>query len=1005
MPRVEFSRNSLEVRIAAAESGRIAISLAGQEKPDVIAMQQDAVCAWVSDRVPSQPPTDVHALPPVLSRLTLDIRSPELHAEAWEQWMQTGARKRNIQSIVRATRVTPRVSQIKFSPPLRLLVCDAKDAPDLLNAIRNVFGPRWDAEVAGAYVGAAGELEKVDRFDALPFGWPLVDILHLCRLRPNATEQEQLSPSAEDWGSVGWLTRLLDAWQTRLLLLEFSSETQARMMRRVGAAIVARGGPGVIVCRESSQLSRLYAEIIHDMPLDALGLAVAHEPPLAGVVDCVFGGAGREDLARVSGTAQGLIDLHEAMERNLPQAPAAFSGAGAGRGLTGFERRLAVEPNIRGEISRAALEASKWDFSIREGDGLLPMSAALERLRAQAMPFIGKLAEETFEKPARYVNGSLYREGAAARRRVNPELDRLVLGQPYQFVLRIGARDPTIPTYQTSLFSEIPKAPAGGVWVEVAVNGVGFEIEGDPVQELWVPEQGQTDDISFAVRPTRSGAAVLRYTFYYRQNVLQSFRLAALVVPTGSKRAPVTSEETSLLAAALHASAEQLPLTTYVNRLEYAAATLGEAAQMPHRRLSIVANDVAGQRVITVKGQRYFFDSKPGNADSFAGLLRQELFDASVKKLGNDRDKWPYRFGEDVQLNEDNLREVLPRLALWGWRLYDDAFARKCRNRFEPDLQGADASITIAQALLEEVIPWAAMYDRECADPTAGEGPVEVCTAALPEADGTLRFSECRRAPQCLLNHGASERNVACPLRFWGFRHFIEIPPKQVEDDREEESLANRPAPSAQAMSAGSHRPLQLTALINEDLSGAEAHARALKALTTLRGKPVQWKCVEMKPEEVIKAAGQEDLDVLYFFCHARGAPEVRPPVVEFSAGGKPVRFSSDRFQAVWKYSPLIILNGCSTAAFTPDALSPFIRKFTRDGEAGGVMGTEIPVHQDLAAEVGCQMLERVLDGEPVGTALLAVRRVLLAQRNPLGLAYTLFAFSDLTVGTDKALP
>ncbi len=190
---------------------------------------------------------------------------------------------------------------------------------------------------------------------------------------------------------------------------------------------------------------------------------------------------------------------------------------------------------------------------------------------------------------------------------------------------------------------------------------------------------------------------------------------------------------------------------------------------------------------------------------------------------------------------------------------------------------------------------------------------------------------------------------------------------------------------------------MQLTALINAALPNVNAHVTKLKSLTR-GGAPIHWKCLEMDPREIINAARETDLNLVYFFCHARGAPEFTPPIVEFSRDGTKMQYSSDRFQLTWTRKPLIILNGCSTAAFTPKALSPFVRKFTRDGEAGGVLATEIPVHQNLATEVAGGLLQEVLDGEPVANALLAVRRSLLAQGNPLGLAYTLFAFVDLTI-------
>ena len=97
-------------------------------------------------------------------------------------------------------------------------------------------------------------------------------------------------------------------------------------------------------------------------------------------------------------------------------------------------------------------------------------------------------------------------------------------------------------------------------------------------------------------------------------------------------------------------------------------------------------------------------------------------------------------------------------------------------------------------------------------------------------------------------------------------------------------------------------------------------------------------------------------------------------------------------------HHPLVVLNGCNTAKFRPDALSPFIRHLMRDCEAAGVLGTEMPVFELLAGKVAIDFLGRFLNGEPAGPALLAVRRALMAGGNPLGLAYTLYAVSELKI-------
>ena len=99
-----------------------------------------------------------------------------------------------------------------------------------------------------------------------------------------------------------------------------------------------------------------------------------------------------------------------------------------------------------------------------------------------------------------------------------------------------------------------------------------------------------------------------------------------------------------------------------------------------------------------------------------------------------------------------------------------------------------------------------------------------------------------------------------------------------------------------------------------------------------------------------------------------------------------------------WENRPLVFINGCETAGFAPDALSPFIVKFVEDFGAAGVIGTEVPVWEPLARELAELFLPLFLGGMPAADALLAARRALWARHNPLGLVYTLYGPADLTL-------
>lgn len=75
-----------------------------------------------------------------------------------------------------------------------------------------------------------------------------------------------------------------------------------------------------------------------------------------------------------------------------------------------------------------------------------------------------------------------------------------------------------------------------------------------------------------------------------------------------------------------------------------------------------------------------------------------------------------------------------------------------------------------------------------------------------------------------------------------------------------------------------------------------------------------------------------------------------------------------------------------------------------RDSGASGAIGTEIPVYEDLAAEFASLFLRRFLAGKgtagngTAGIAMLESRLEMLGRLNPLGLAYTLYGFSNLAI-------
>lgn len=1018
MPRLEFQRSDTMLVIAphAHEAAMVVITPQGRAPMNVGVGPLPEVLRLALVTRPAEPEGATAAL---LMRLVLDIRSPELQAFPWEQWLVPSAEQHLFDAVLRSTRVPARVSQATFTPPLRLLVCDVAEPERLLEEVRSVFGaraPERDARVAQAFSGASVAAADLAVAGAIPQGWPVVDVLHLGRLPLLEEPLRQLSSDPTERGSLGWLARTLHAWQTRLLVLDVYGPGEAALARRLAAALVACAGPAVIVRDAGAPTLPLYDRLIHDMPLDALVSRYQYTGLPLPRLESLYGGGGREELVRVSAAARALSELNKALMRSrvrFRRPPGRAGGGGLAVSLPGLVRGLDNDVHAATVLKRLVKDYDGWAFNVSESDGFIPLSESIAEVRDAARGVLRASSTRNRRRKPRHVNALLCKPGAD---RVDPSYELLQVGSDYELRLQIGPRDRQVPVYETSAFKEIPRIPGqAGAWLEVAVNGLGFEVDGASVQQLWLSFDEPSDELRFAVRPTRVGAAVLRYTLHYRQNVVQSFRLVALTRTAESDDFDIdAATRRQRLAAALHVPMKRLPPVTWLVKLDYVVASIQQAGLLPERRLAIVANHTLDERWVTVKGKDYQFEGKPGGVNPLVTAARDQLFEGSMKDVGTPPQKaLVYRFGANLEVNANNLQDVLPKIALAGWQMYDSVFSRRARSGMNDDLATPGAMITVAHALLNEVVPWAVMYDRPLFPAPPGER-LKVCMAALPAADGSLPVQACGQSAQCLLQQGCTEAQVVCPLHFWGFRHQIEIPPRQVDGLRAAApspappSAAAAPATAATAATAlaGPASP-RLCAVLNAALHTTPSHQQSLLQMKTLKGKAVVWQHIELVPGALLQVLQDPGLDLVYLYCHARGGvgdpAKTSPPLLEFSDGKKLANsictYTADRFQFVWNNRPLVIVNGCSTAVFTPDALSPFVQKFYRDCEAGGVIGTEIPVHEWLATDFAQRMLARVLDGEPVGAALLAVRRELLAQANPLGLAYTFFGFSEMAVG------
>ncbi|HEY0987873.1 MAG TPA: CHAT domain-containing protein [Kofleriaceae bacterium] len=349
----------------------------------------------------------------------------------------------------------------------------------------------------------------------------------------------------------------------------------------------------------------------------------------------------------------------------------------------------------------------------------------------------------------------------------------------------------------------------------------------------------------------------------------------------------------------------------------------------------------------------------------------------------SSKDPPRYRFATD--LPPDGPQQ-LTRLAVAGWKAYTALFNRP--QEASPAAAIREGLLAIALCRPERTnIPWAALYDYHL----DGEKH-ELCTVFRNERvlDGP---AACRARVDCPLRDPQRASRTVCPFGFWGIRHRIEQPLSHIAGD---EALSDeapydelqRAARLGQTIARGDDEPSIVIAAFPEFKKPAQGHFQEVAALSS------RSRC-ESDRDVVLQLLADAGNHFYYFFCHGVGERMDFKLRVEGDIGVADLNHTRFTWRAPAP-APLVFLNGCDTTAFRSDRINKLLERLRAMG-ASGVIGTEIPVHTSLAAEVGRRLLRALIDGKRIGDAFREMRRELLCEQlNPLGLAYTPFASARL---------
>ena len=546
-----------------------------------------------------------------------------------------------------------------------------------------------------------------------------------------------------------------------------------------------------------------------------------------------------------------------------------------------------------------------------------------------------------------------------------PPSEPLIHGQPYLLFIDISPERKGLDEEPTPF----PDQALAQVWndqetlsLDVVVTSKDFSIDAT-VKPLTLPRGGSSDIVQFTVKPNLfEGRGYIRVELLYRGYLLQSKQIAALILPRAGAEIPESLRP---------------PQTARITFTTTDLLTNEQLALLPERFLTV---DVELDRRDGSIDFR-FLDRTQGNqelafydmtlpptalGEAIAAVRHQLTLMAS-----ND-EGYKWKTQGDMEL----LNTWLPALADAGRRLYRAILPENKGNTLAEDrgetLRAALEPSTVIQVnpiLGKVTIPWALLYERKI----RYSQRVRVCEQFVE------RDTDCTGCPF------KDDSKVVCPHAFWGYRYAIEQLPAWTSNEL--------PQPLALIRQIANDRPLSLNFNVCREFVLWQEHLPKIEALGSVK----MLEADEIPALELIWENNSETLDLIYFYCHGGVEESSKQPYLALSGERIYSNFLED-FEHRWQHHPLVLLNGCGTGDYGPESYISLIDDFRAAG-ASGVIGTECPVPEMFAEPYAIALLGRLFRGEPLGQAMLAVRRELLQKNlNPLGLVYSLYAAHEIAL-------
>jgi hypothetical protein len=536
----------------------------------------------------------------------------------------------------------------------------------------------------------------------------------------------------------------------------------------------------------------------------------------------------------------------------------------------------------------------------------------------------------------RYLNAGLFRAQAAGTGKPLDSGRPLALdGGPYRMGVNVGQF--WGPGAAGAPFPDELLAPhfedQSALELEVVAHSLDVGI-GVPHQTISLPKKGDSPLVFFDLTVAKAGRQAVDVDLLFHGHILQSRRLEAVVIAhAGDPLAP------SDLPA-------QDGYITFTRTAALDWKSVGPIGAKPSGLTIVAERDLDYNRI----GLRFY-----GAIGKELGFEQSTLTDASLGKAMS-------------KVLEKHLGQLADIGRSFYLALMSDGQGQQLSVGIEPG-----TTIQVAPLSAQLGVPWEALYERKAE--SYREGRTKLCST----------YSTHGPAPQDC--PGAGDPSIVCPHGFWGYRYVIEQLPCRVDRN-------TSPPQSTLPLRVQNDLPLRFNGIVYAKFKQLTNHWDALRKMASAENLEMARFESLADVQSALTESGRT-ADIIYFYTHG-GSDAFGKPYLEVGSGDQISYNDLDAWGVdLGNHRPLVMLNACDSADYSPDSFENLIRFFCGK-KAAGVIGTQCEVKENLASAFSMLFFGAFFRQATAGEALFEARQALLRQLDPRGLAYSLFAAAEV---------